>query len=385
MLILGNMANDGYSVAKEMRKMGMDVDLAVNMSDFGMALPEWEDADLEGLDPYNLPPHEAMSRWKPPSWIKYIDMFNRIPLSKAPLSKILARVKLLKLVGEYDAVETHTPFCIYVQFLGVPYCPYDAGIIRYFPYQGGLRPALFRRAYSKAKLTIYTNPDTLRIFRSLDYIKEDRLRFVPFAIDPEKYRPLDATSLREKYVQDSDGMLLFSPSRQMWAEKGNDRMIVAFSRFLKDRPGSKLVLVSWGIDEDRSRGLAATLGIEKSVVWIRPVPKNRLVWYYNATDIVLDQFILGSWGTSTPEAMACGKPVLMYFDPVYIAHCFGDIPPILNSSTSEDIYRNLLRLSEDEDLRRHLGQLSRDWVIRTHHPRLVAQKHYDILKQLALS
>ena len=52
-LILGNMANDGYSVAKELRKMNVDVDLAVNTSDFGMALPEWEDAEIESnVDPF---------------------------------------------------------------------------------------------------------------------------------------------------------------------------------------------------------------------------------------------------------------------------------------------------------------------------------------------
>ncbi len=33
-LILGNMANDGYAAAKGMRKKNVDVNLAVNISDF---------------------------------------------------------------------------------------------------------------------------------------------------------------------------------------------------------------------------------------------------------------------------------------------------------------------------------------------------------------
>ena len=45
-LILGNMANDGYSIAKGLWEMNVDVDFAVNSSDFGMALPEWEDGDI---------------------------------------------------------------------------------------------------------------------------------------------------------------------------------------------------------------------------------------------------------------------------------------------------------------------------------------------------
>ena len=51
-LILGNMANDGYAVAKQLRKMNVDVDLAINISDFGMGLPEWEDGNFnDNVDP----------------------------------------------------------------------------------------------------------------------------------------------------------------------------------------------------------------------------------------------------------------------------------------------------------------------------------------------
>jgi len=54
-LILGNMANDGYAVAKQLRKMNVDVDLAINISDFGMGLPEWEDGNFnDNADPYDL-------------------------------------------------------------------------------------------------------------------------------------------------------------------------------------------------------------------------------------------------------------------------------------------------------------------------------------------
>ena len=47
------MTNDGYSIAKAYWKMNMDVDLAVNSSEFGMALPEWEDGDISANVKYN--------------------------------------------------------------------------------------------------------------------------------------------------------------------------------------------------------------------------------------------------------------------------------------------------------------------------------------------
>src|SRR5581483_2167388 len=116
-LILGNMANDGYAVAKELRKMGTDVDLAVNISDFGMALPEWEDANItDNVDPYSMDAHAAKRTWEPPEWIHYFDFLNKAPRKKHIMAKIRSRIDLIKMMREYDIVETHVPFTIYSQF-----------------------------------------------------------------------------------------------------------------------------------------------------------------------------------------------------------------------------------------------------------------------------
>ncbi len=66
-----------------------------------------------------------------------------------------------------------------------------------------------------------------------------------------------------------------------------------------------------------------------------------MIQYYKIADIVLDQFVLGSWGTSTREkaAMSCGKPVLMFYKKEYILRAFGEEPPILNSFSEEDIFK----------------------------------------------
>jgi len=105
-----------------------------------------------------------------------------------------------------------------------------------------------------------------------------------------------------------------------------------------------------------------------------------LIQYYNIADIVLDQFVLGSWGTSTPEAMSCGKPVLMFYKKEYILRAFGEEPPILNSFSEEDIFSNLMKLAKDMDFRKEIGRKSRDWIIKTHSPKVVAKKHLEILQ-----
>jgi len=122
------------------------------------------------------------------------------------------------------------------------------------------------------------------------------------------------------------------------------------------------------------------LRISDNIIWIKPVPKNQLIQYYNIADIVLDQFVLGSWGTSTPEAMSCGKPVLMFYKKEFILRAFGEEPPILNSFSEEDIFSNLMKLAKDMDFRKEIGRKSRDWIIKTHSPKVVAKKHLEILQ-----
>jgi glycosyltransferase involved in cell wall biosynthesis len=382
-LILGNMANDGYSVAKGLWKMKEDVDLAVNSSDFGMALPEWEDGYIssENIDPYNVHMSDIQNTLAFHKRIHYFDFLNKIPRKQCLVNKVKSRINLIKMMREYDIVESHVPYMIYSQFSGIPYVVYDAGWIRYLPYQNNFKTKLARRSYRRAKSIIITNPDTLGISDSLPFLHKEDIHFSPFAIDSEKYKHYNVEELRARYVGEED-LLLFSPSRQMWREKGNDKMLRAYAQFSKIFPNSKFIMVEWSVDEENSKNLASSLGISNKIIWIKPVPKNQLIQYYNAADIVLDQFVLGSWGTSTPEAMCCGKPVLMFYERDYVVRAFGEEvgePPILNSYSEEEICINLLKIAKDKDVRNNIGKKSREWIIKTHSPELVAMKHLEIL------
>jgi hypothetical protein len=162
-LILGNMANDGYSISKAFWKMNMDVDLAVNSSEFGMGLPEWEDGDIStNIDPYNTH-RDAIKNTNLSDRIRYFDLLNKVKSKKRLFAKIMVRINLIRMIREYDIVEVHLPFVIVSQFSGIPNVVYDSGWIRYFPYQNGFHAKLARRGYSKAKGIIITNPDTFSI------------------------------------------------------------------------------------------------------------------------------------------------------------------------------------------------------------------------------
>lgn len=378
-LILGNTANSGYPVAKELRKMNYDVDLALNFSDSVLCFPQWEEENIENYsDPLTLNPKTIITDSNSPNWIRYFDMYSNVPRKKMLLQKIYSRVNLMKMVREYDFIESHFPYQIYLQFFGVPYISFDTGWMRYIQQGNGFLDRLSRRGYEKSKAIVLTNPDTYETVDNLSYLDKNKIFFAPFAIDPEKYKPNDNHDLREQFVEDGE-MLLFSPTRQEWNVKGNDKMIRAYAKFVKKYPKSKFIIVAWSVDEKRSKSLVEELGISDNVIWIKPVHKNKLIDYYNASDIVLEQFLIGSWGAGTLEAMSCGKPVLMFYNKKLIRRAFGEEPPILNSFEEDEIYSNLIMLSNSPEKRKSIGQKSREWIIKTHSPNIVARKHLEII------
>ena len=152
---------------------------------------------------------------------------------------------------------------------------------------------------------------------------------MPFLVDTKRYAPGEdhlRADLRARY---GSGPFLFSPARQAWNVKGNDKLLRAVAVVARHYPGLQLILPEWGVDLARSRALVSDLGLR--VVWIPMVSKPALIRLYNAVDVVLDQFNLGAFGTSTVEAMACAKPVVMDFDDEQGAQCYTELPPLVRA------------------------------------------------------
>ena len=57
-----------------------------------------------------------------------------------------------------------------------------------------------------------------------------------------------------------------------------------------------------------------------------------------SADVVVEQFVLGYYGGSALESLACGTPVIMRLEAEqYAGLLMGDIPPLLQASTAEDV------------------------------------------------
>jgi len=329
------------------------------------SLPQWEDADvkIDRLgDPYN--PNWDSFDWLAPAWVRVWDDRK----AWYPYSRTLKWSTLLLMLRHYDLVIGHAPFAkiaqIYAAMYRKPFIIFDAGWVRYLP-QNKRGYADARKGYRQAAAILYTNVDTESMFTEQGY---QRITYTPFAIDTDKYTPANRDT--------STVPTFFHPSRHDWIEKGNDRLIRAFAKYVKRNPQARLITVEWyqsKEDLDASKRLISELDIQDNVEWVPVMPKNKLVEQYRNCTAVFDQFAFGAFGTTAPEALSCGKPVVGYMEPRYWRKYHSEPPPVLNASTIDEIYDAMVRL-EDEHLREDHGKTGREWVLKNCDYTLVASQ-----------
>ncbi len=364
--LIMNMANNQWMITKALRRTGVEADLVISARDFGMGLPHWEEAGFVDIDPYAVDMDELSKHFALPRWVK---VWNPRDLHVSPQDVL----DLLYMAKTYDILQLSAPSVVYLQFMGKPFIVHEAGWIRKFPFLNGAAEKLARRGYSRAECVVMTNPDCYAI---LAKIKHRRERFIPFIVETERYKPDPQASAH-------DILVFFHPARHVWDVKGNDRLLRAFGEFIEHGYKAKLVMVDWGTLEDTelSKELVRRLGIEKHVEWLSPLSKPRLIEFYNRSDAVFDQFILGSYGTTAPEAMSCEKPVVMYLDRYWNEKYYGEIAPVLNVSAADEIFNAMVALT-DSGLRRNCGEAGRRYVIEHHSPESVVEKYVQLYEEV---
>lgn len=236
---------------------------------------------------------------------------------------------------------------------------------------------LLRRAQRRCRVVCYTMPQQEVSCRKLGLT---RARFLPCAIpiDTNRFRPLSSAEraeVRARFGLSRDALVVFQPSRQEWTcpelpgsnHKGNDRFLRAYARFRKEWGKNVwLLAITKGRDVWRSQELTRELGVADYIRWIPQQNKAGLRDCAGASDIVADQFTYGFYGISTLEAMAVGRPVLVYLDPQGLRKFGVEPPPIVSAHTEEEIYVALYGLAEDRQGAEAIGAQARDWVIRYH-------------------
>lgn len=287
--------------------------------------------------------------------------------------------------SRYDIIQTYGAYELSYPILHTPTIPqitFEHGTMREFPFQDSPlgRRAMF--AYKRAFANIITNADAIHNAKRMglrNYV------FIPHPVDDTKFRPKTDHEFRSSLLAEFDATHLFmAPARQNWGLKGNDKIIKAFAELIKHTgTGPKLLLGAWGQEIDKSKALIEHLKLDKHVVWLPPLPKRMLASYINACDAVLDQFILGAFGTTTPEAMACAKPVILFYNHADHEWCLPTPPPVINVKESAEIGTALLKLVDNHDWGSEIGRQSLEWFQEYHSINVVVDRHVELYKQVA--
>lgn len=428
---IGNVANIAYLNTKFLRRKGVEADVYVH--DYGitcLSCPEWEEGDFDAQSVSMQNPDWSKvlmkNGWQRPEWVKPVppSTWHRLPYASVDtfieqmewkLNKLLKEHQYCiireslrrrglpeldfveagrhfdiyrweKIVTDYDIVVTYgaEPINCLIDYPTKPYIAVDYGSplrTMVWGQSGPYNPQLLKASYKMADCVILTNPDIKPIAEKLqikNYV------FVPHPVDETRYAPGPSgirADLESRYGQDI--LVLFAPARHDWDIKGNDKMIRAIALLAREYEDQfVLILNRWGNDIEKSKNLLQSEGIADKVIWLPLITKLQMVDYYRAADIVLDQFNISTFGLTTPEAMACAKPVILHFNWQIHRWCFSERPPVLEAQTVNEIYERLRELVRDPDYRQRLGQRSREWVITHHGWERVADLHIEIYEKI---
>ena len=194
--------------------------------------------------------------------------------------------------------------------------------------------ALEKRCLPAADLVLSESRATVDDCRRRYPALRDRIELLPTWFDSDLFSPLgDRAAERQRLARAHPGLradgewVLFTGRFQ--AQKAPLRMLEAFARVCRQRPGATLLLAGEGnLKEDMVRK-AAELGIQKNVVFLDPIPQAELPPFYRAADAFLLASDYEGMPISVLEALACGLPVA--------ATPVGEVPSIVVPGATGEI------------------------------------------------
>lgn len=338
-LIAGNMVNQGFVTAKELRKKGYNVDLLTEENSHITADPAYLEPELKN---------------NYPEWIKF---FNK--------KKSKWKFEIIKIMKQYDLIHAWVEFSIFAQFSGKPFIANTQGSdFRELARTNSLRGFLLRRAYRKAKVIIFNQPDYLDLNSKI--LKKKGI-FVPIIWD-KKYWPL--LENEEK----SEQLTVFFPTNLDWRLKGNNIFLQGYSEFVKKFKNTKLILVERGVDSEKTLELIEKSSIQKYCEIVKgPLNRIEMLKMYAKSDIIVDQFVIGSMGSIALESMMYKKPLITYLKKDNHIQAYGSFPPIISAKNALEVKEGLEKLVEQE-YRQKMGQQSSEWHEKFHSSESISQK-----------
>ena len=175
-----------------------------------------------------------------------------------------------------------------------------------------------------------------------------------------------------KKIRDGTDFLIFSNCRHCWKHepdprsfKGNDRLFIAFDKFIKTFPGrASIITFEYGSDYPESKKLVEELGLTSHVHWFPLMARKELMIGMSLADLVVGILCEESsalYGI-VYESMALQRP-LMHYRPDH-QYQRMDLYPMINVLTVDEIEKALTRYATDKEGLSTMGRGAYQWFLK---------------------
>lgn len=337
-LVAGNLANMGFEIVKAMRSKGVEVNLLMPKNSH------------QSNDPKSLYPDLKKTGY--PKWVVIYDNSRREFGLKNWKLQVIKEMR-----DNYDCIIALTEFSIFAMLSGKPYGALSTGSdMRELYFEKSLKGFLYKLSYKFARAIIWGEPDKFYLIKKLGLVKKSVFCTAPrgsnFKIEQIK---------KEKEMLEK--IIIFHPTAQHWRLKGNDRFLNAFIKLCSENKNIFLIVSERGPDLNKAKKILENSIPKNKYKFVPTLDSTQMNYYYNLSDIVIDQFEIGSIGMIAVEAMKFGKPVMLYLNKENFEKCYSNYPnSITNAHTYEEILKELRKMIENPTIRKETGERNKIWI-----------------------
>jgi phosphatidyl-myo-inositol dimannoside synthase len=246
-------------------------------------------------------------------------------------------------------------------------------------------PSVRRMALRMADLVLTPTRDTAKQVAANQGVAEERIRVLPWAIDPDFLARVSQTKKRTLPAGFPEGRVILTVGRWSGTEryKGVDTLIKVLPRLVGEFPDVQLVVAGGGGDENWLQRMAEDQHVSQHVHFFRDLSYEDLAACYAACEIFAMPSRGEGFGLVYLEAMACAKPV--------IGGNHGGAPEVIEDGRTgflvkygdtDELTSSLGTLLADPGLARRMGSQGRDRVFRDFHFDTFAKSFKHILTEL---
>jgi len=224
---------------------------------------------------------------------------------------------------------------------------------------------LVRQALSSADAIITSAESHYRtVIRLIGEDEKDKVYPISPGIDVVRFNPnVNGDVVRSNLdIKDNQHVVLFP--KRLHPIYGVELLIKAASYVIKKCPNTIFLILGEGPLLPRLQRLVGKLGITNNVKFLGLVSRDKMPFYYAASDLVVDPTIFGQ-GYAALEAMACGKPVIGFkVGQIKIRdNLDGFLVEPYDVKTLAD---KIIQLIIDPELRKRMGENARMNVVKNY-------------------